>query len=376
MIYKRGEIYWTKFQHQRRMIYKSTGQTSQTKARQVEAKLRSELAMGNFGILARKAVPTLAEFCSDRVEPWAKSTFEQASPKTWLWYRFGIEAAKQSAALRNLKLDEISPEQIAGYASERQREGLQISSVNSCLRCLRRVLRLAEEWGVLAKAPRVKFLAGEHCRDRVLNPQEESLYLSAASPLLHDVSALLFDTGMRPEECHRMCWEHVAWINGRHGTVRISSGKTKAARRTLPMTPRVRQILEARSNAAGKPEEGWIWPASTKSGHINHDSLKLQHKKALALSKVRPFEVYSIRHTFLTRLGESGCDVWTLARIAGHSSIAISARYVHPSSDAVLRAMARQAELSGTGDKTGDSGQTVMHSSEVERLLTESYSVS
>jgi hypothetical protein len=29
----------------------------------------------------------------------------------------------------------------------------------------------------------------------------------------------------------------------------------------------------------------------------------------------RPFVLYSLRHTFLTRLGQSGCDVWTLARI-------------------------------------------------------------
>ena len=35
-----------------------------------------------------------------------------------------------------------------------------------------------------------------------------------------------------------------------------------------------------------------------------------------------------MRHTLLTRLGESGCDIWTLARIAGHNSIAISSRYV------------------------------------------------
>jgi len=55
-----------------------------------------------------------------------------------------------------------------------------------------------------------------------------------------------------------------------------------------------------------------VWPAETKDGHINHDSVKLQHKKTLKLAKVRPFEVYSIRHTFLTRLGESGCDAWTL----------------------------------------------------------------
>src|SRR5271155_5033919 len=41
------------------------------------------------------------------------------------------------------------------------------------------------------------------------------------------------------------------------------------------------------------------------------------------------------------RLGQSGCDAWTLARIAGHSSTAMSARYVHPSEDAVLFAVER-----------------------------------
>jgi integrase len=375
MIYKRGEIYWTKFQHQGRMIYKSTGLTSATKARQVEARLRSELAMGNFGILTKKAVPTLAEFCEDRVEPWAKSTFEQASPKTWLWYKFGLDALKQSAALRNLKLDEIGPESIAEYASERQRDGLQISSVNSCLRCLRRVSRLAEEWGVLTKAPRVKFLAGEHCRDRVLTPQEEALYLNAAAPLLHDVSAVLFDTGVRPEECHRMRWENIAWINGRHGAIRIAFGKSKAARRTLPMTPRVRRILETRWNAAEKPEEGWVWHAATQSDHINHDSLKLQHKKALRLSKVRPFEVYSIRHTFATRLAPH-IDAWTLCRIMGWASITIAMRYVHMSEERVLAALSSIPTLSETGDKTGDSGQTTMQSTESERLLTDTASES
>jgi hypothetical protein len=55
----------------------------------------------------------------------------------------------------------------------------------------------------------------------------------------------------------------------------------------------------------------------------------------------RPFVLYDLRHTFLTRLGESGCDVWTLARIAGHSNIKQSSRYVHPSNDAVVEAIER-----------------------------------
>src|ERR1700758_4149630 len=87
--------------------------------------------------------------------------------------------------------------------------------------------------------------------------------------------------------------------------------------------------------------KGGGWPAPTMSGHIEPSSLKKQHRKALRLAGVRPFVLYSLRHTFLTRLGESGCDAWTLARIAGHSSITISSRYVHPSEDAVLSAMSR-----------------------------------
>jgi hypothetical protein len=77
------------------------------------------------------------------------------------------------------------------------------------------------------------------------------------------------------------------------------------------------------------------------SGHLEGSSIKKQHAKALGASKVRPFVLYSLRHTFLTRLGESGCDAWTLARIAGHSSVAMSTRYVHPSEDAVLSAVER-----------------------------------
>ncbi len=81
-------------------------------------------------------------------------------------------------------------------------------------------------------------------------------------------------------------------------------------------------------------------------------SLKKQHSKALRLSGVRPFVICSLRHTFLTRLGESGCDAWTLARIAGHSSIAMSTRYVQPSEDAVLNAMSRLGgHNSGHSDK-------------------------
>jgi hypothetical protein len=43
----------------------------------------------------------------------------------------------------------------------------------------------------------------------------------------------------------------------------------------------------------------------------------------------------------LTRLGESGVDAFTIMRIAGHSSIVVSQRYIHPTPEAVERAFER-----------------------------------
>ena len=203
------------------------------------------------------------------------------------------------------------------------------------------MLHLAIEWGVLESAPKIELLTGERRRERVVTAEEESRYLSAASPLLEAVATVLADTGLRPDECHRLRWEEISWANGRNGNLLVTRGKTAAARRVLPMAPRVRRVLESRWIASGRPSQGWIWCAPTKTGHIDHSSLKKQHNKAIKLSGVRPFVLYSLRHTFLTRLGESGCDAWTLARVAGHSSVTISSRYVHPSEDAVLAAMSR-----------------------------------
>jgi hypothetical protein len=61
----------------------------------------------------------------------------------------------------------------------------------------------------------------------------------------------------------------------------------------------------------------------------------------------------------LTRLGEAGADAFTIMRIAGHSSVVISQRYVHPSPESLERAFERlealQVQKVGTIMDTGAS---------------------
>jgi len=377
MIYKRGEVYWYKFMWKGRLVRESTKQGNDKIARQMEAVHRTSLAKGEVGLRDKKPSPTLKEFIESRFELWAKATFEKTSPKTWFdWYRVGLRAINVYKPLAGSRLNEITGETLAGFAAHRHATGLQTSTVNSSLRIVRRVLRLAVEWGAAESSPKVKLLPGERHRERVVSREEETKYLAAAPEPVASIAAILADTGLRPEECFRLRWDAITWVNGRHGTLLVTHGKTAAARRVLPMTPRVRGILEARWEGAGKPSEGWVWSAPTRSGHVESSSLKKQHKKAFEILKekaaqnnekaVRPFVLYSLRHTFLTRLGESGCDTWTLARIAGHSNVSMSSRYVHPSEDAVLTAMANLG-----GHKTGHSDNQAESNAVAPRQLTQ-----
>src|ERR1700733_10661522 len=109
--FKRGSVYWYKFQFNGVLVRESTKQGNDKVARQMEAAHKTSLAKGEVGIRDKKPVMTLAEFCDDRFEPWAKATFGNSSPKPWLdFYRVGLRAIRNYRPLANLRLDEITSE--------------------------------------------------------------------------------------------------------------------------------------------------------------------------------------------------------------------------------------------------------------------------
>ena len=342
-IFKRGKTYWYKFMFRGELIRESTKQTNDKEARKQEAAHRLRLANGEVGIREKKAAPLFKDFCKEKIEPYAKGR-----GKT-VWYGAGMRALLRYQQLANKPLDEILGDTASEFAAWRREQKVESCSINSNLRVLRRILRLAAEWRIITAAPKIELLEGEGRREHVVTPEEEMRYLAGIdSPLLEEVALTLFDTGMRPKELHCLGWDHVRWDSGgQYGSVLVIKGKSKAARRFIPMTKRLRAKLEAKWKSLGNPVAGWVWPAETKSGHINHCSCRRAHRAALKVSKVRPFVLYSLRHTFLTRLGASGIDVWTFMRIAGHSNIQQSLAYVHPDAETVVRAVEKFGKEKG-----------------------------
>jgi integrase len=379
-IEKRGKIYWYSFVWRGERVRESTKQGNKEVARDLMAAHRVRLARGEAGIADRAPVPTFAEFVAQRFEPWLRSE-HAAKPNTLAYYMDNLKALALYKPLQDAKLDAIDTDMVDDFVAKRRvtkRKGgksfLKVATINRSLEVWRHALNKALEWGVLQKAPpKISGRPGQGSRERILTHAEAQAYLAAAKQPLRDTQTLILDGGFRPEEVHALRWERVHLSpTGRalYGYIHIDHGKSKYAKRNVSLTARSKALLEMRHSAQGQPSEGWVFPAETESGHTDTGSLKGQHAKALkdsglALSKGSRLEAivpYSFRHTMLTRLGEAGADAFAIQRIAGHSSILMSQRYVHPTPEKLETAFTKLQDYNNSKEKE------LMEQQERERL--------
>jgi integrase len=337
-IFKRGRVYWYHFVFNGEHVQESTKQGNPRVARQMEAAHRTSLAKGEVGIRERKKVPTLTKF-AEQFKDFIKVRSD-AKPNTVVFYTGKLERLLDFDFLANERLDKIDESLIERFVSARGKE-VAPATVNRELATLRRMLRLAYEWKLIDRVPRIRLLEGERIRDFVLSRVLEKQYLKEAPQPLKDIALLVLESGLRLGEVLQLRWEQVrldALPGARFGYLRVVEGKSKTARRNIPLTDRVASMLQTRMSEMASP---WVF-ANRKGQPYIVTSINHLHQEVRALMGLpKDFVIHSLRHTMLTRLGESGVDAFTIMRIAGHSSITVSQRYVHPSPEAVERAFLR-----------------------------------
>jgi integrase len=343
MLYKRGKVYWYNFRWSIKQaggtvesfrIRQSAKTQNKGTAKNVEEEHRRALRLGE--VHPNDPWPKAATIGPPIFRAFAKEFLQYAKthtkPGTHTFYSVCLYRLLTFAAIADAPLDAITGETVSRYARHRQEvPENSVVTVNGDLRTLRRILHLAVEWGRLGRVPAIHELPQSKGRDRVLSFAEEAKYLAKASENLRDAAILAVDTGLRPNsELFPLKWADVdltARAECPHGVLHVRQGKTDSAQRSLPLTPRAAEVLERRKRQAeAKPKQSaFVFPGAGIGGYIT--SLQHPHKAAIEDSKLDSFEFYCWRHTFGTRAAQSGMDRFTLARLMGHSSPSVAARY-------------------------------------------------
>ncbi len=335
--YKRGGVYWFGFVWQGERVQRSTHQHSRRVAEQIEAAHRTALAKGEVGLIQRKRAPILQHFAQRFID--FVQTRSSAKPATVSFYSQKLARLLDYKPFAKARLDHIDEGLIEAYVQHR-RQKVCPASVNRELATLRRLLRLAQEWKVIDRVPRIHLLPGERTRDFVLSADQEQEYLMAAPFPLKDAAVLMLDTGLRSGEALGLQWPdiHLTGPNGaKFGYLEVKEGKSRSASRKLPLTGRVCSMLLRHPRVST-----WLFTNERMDGPLSRFTLEGQHARTRkALSLHADFVLHSLRHTFGTRLGEEGVDVFTLMKIMGHSTVEMTRRYVHPTPEIVTRAFER-----------------------------------
>jgi len=278
------------------------------------------------------AIPTLREFAPQFREHIKLRSAEK--PETIRFYNNKLDRLLEYKPLAEARLDLIDEEIIEAYVAVRVAKKRSPATVNRELSTLRRLMRFAmNKRKIIKSVPAFEMLDGEVQRDFVLSRDDEKNYLEFAIGHLKDAALLALDTGLRAGELVGLCWNDVFLepVGGaKFGYLVVRKGKTKNAKRSIPLTDRARAMLDSKLRVGPR-----VFPVAATT--LDHQHQKLRDK----LGFPRDFVIHSLRHTMLTRLGESGADAFTIKKIAGHYSISVSERYVHPTPEHVERVFER-----------------------------------
>jgi integrase len=156
---------------------------------------------------------------------------------------------------------------------------------------------------------------------------DEKELLPASPHPLRDVLIIMLDGGMRNGEVVRMRWEYVNW----EATFYFNpKGKTRKARRVIPLSERVINLLTGlRKQEQG---EGWVFPSNkSRSGHIELSGLEHMFRKvARRLGIPESLKLYCARHTFGTVAMAETRNPGLVKDVMGHESLATTMGYLHP----------------------------------------------
>lgn len=164
---------------------------------------------------------------------------------------------------------------------------------------------------------------------KLLSTDEIDLLISSAGDIKNSVRLramieLLYASGLRVSE---LCELPLTGILGDHLLIHGKGAKE----RMVPMHVGAQQALQKWLELRGDTDSKYVFPSTSKTGHITRDGFFKILKKCAILAGIEPARVspHVLRHSFASHLLVHGANLRAIQTMLGHEDISTTQIYTH-----------------------------------------------
>jgi len=243
----------------------------------------------------------------------------------------------------DLPMREIAPTHLQRIKKNMATAGRADRSIRYALEVVRQVFNFAKFNNLFdgdSPTANVKWPRKDNKRLRFLTREEADRLLEALamrSQKLHEMALISLHCGARADEIFSLSWGDV---DLERGTLTLRDTKNTKTR-TAYMTQMVREVLARKKRG----ENGDLVFPDSRGGKIQQISKtfdKVADELALNEGITDPRQrvvFHTLRHTYASWMVEAGEDLYTVKKLMGHSTLAMTERYSHVRSTTLQRAV-------------------------------------
>lgn len=319
-----------------------------TDAREWAKKTEAEMKAGrHFGISKRHTVAEMLDRYEASELPGLKSAAGVGARLAWWRDLHG------DALLSDLTPDVIAKARDALKATPKRRGGgvRSAADVNRTLAALSSACGYAvKELGWLERNPMERVSKGAESKGRVrfLSDEELPRFLQAcresSNANLYLAIVLALTTGGRQSEVMGLRWPQ---IDLTRRTALLGETKNGDAR-ALPLSGEAIALLQERAKVRSLTDDR-LFPPTAAAKKATFLDLRAAFAAALKSADIQNFHWHDLRHTAASYLAMAGTSPLEIAKVLGHRTMAMVARYSHLSPGRVVELGDLLAERMGMG---------------------------
>lgn len=287
-----------------------------------EARLRileGELASGTYG----RTNP----FLEDYWRQWFTGKSKSLKPSTRADYERAFTLALP--VLGEKRIGDITPADIQLWINTMAESNLKPSTIRIYYSKLKACLESAVDHELIERSPCRRTLnlprVDPHAEIECMPPAQTKAVLEGLREPYRTLVGVLMYSGARLGEVQALRWKDIDFEKNcihirRNFTPEsgFTTLKTKAARRRVPMMPRLRRLLEYYRPGTGAD---LLFPGEVEGQPLCRPPIRRHLERALRAVGLCGYTLHSLRHTFASTMIDAGANPKALQVVLGHSSI-------------------------------------------------------